>query len=297
MNLPPSICCPLCKCSLTEEGNSAQCRNGHCFDRAKQGYYNLLPVQQKRSRDPGDDPSMVAGRREFLDQHHYLPLSQAINSLLISHLDHSQPGLAPVAHPQETRQILDCGCGEGYYTALLEHALNQQKLNHRLIGVDISKYAVRAACKRSQNISWIVASGSKLPVEESSQDALLCLFAPLSSNAFHRVLRPDGLLLLATAGSDHLLELRQQIYPEVRRNAFDPLPDLSALFEPISQQLVQYRFKLTDNRTILQLLAMTPHQWRTDADARQRLLQLKQLEIGLDIKLHLLRARSTDATD
>ncbi len=282
MSLSSCLCCPLCMHSLTASDKSVRCSNGHCFDRAKQGYYNLLPVQQKRSRDPGDDAAMVAGRREFLDQNHYQPLSEAINTLLISHLLESQQPL----------QLLDCGSGEGYYSTRLEQQLDQRQIAHQLIGVDISKHAVRAACRRSPNVNWIVASGSKLPVMESSQDALLCLFAPLSSAAFHRVLRPDGLLLLATTGSDHLLELRQQIYPEVRRNVFDPLPDLSALFEPIEQKIVRYQFSLNNSRSILQLLAMTPHQWRTDADARQRLQLLHQLDLSVDINLQLLRARS-----
>ncbi|MFT5722503.1 MAG: 23S rRNA (guanine745-N1)-methyltransferase [Motiliproteus sp.] len=281
MTLAASLCCPLCQHSLTELDNSARCSSGHCFDRAKQGYYNLLPVQQKRSRDPGDDVLMVAGRREFLDQHHYQPLSDAISSLLLSHLE---PSPRPL-------QILDCGCGEGYYTDRLEAELQRREQEHQLIGIDISKHAVRAACTRSQDIAWIVASGTKLPVTAASQDALLCLFAPISHNTFHQALRPGGLLLLATTGCDHLLELRQQIYPQVRRNAYDPLPDLNTLFEPIEQQQVQYRFNLTDNRSILQLLAMTPHQWRTDASARQRLQQLEQLELRVDINLHLLRAR------
>ncbi len=285
MNIASSLCCPLCQQSLTPSGNSILCSNGHCYDRAKQGYYNLLPVQQKHSRDPGDDALMVAGRREFLDQHHYQPLSDAINSLLISQLQASQQ---PV--PQSLR-LLDCGCGEGYYSTRLAEALNQQQLHHQLIGVDISKHAVRAACQRSKHIAWIVASGTKLPVKPASQNAMLCLFAPLSSSAFHQSLCPGGLLLVATTGSDHLLELRQQIYPEVRRNAYDPLTELDTLFEPLIQQQVQYRFTLTDNRSILQLLAMTPHQWRTDAAARERLLQLQQLELGVDINLHLLKAR------
>ncbi|MFT6916342.1 MAG: 23S rRNA (guanine745-N1)-methyltransferase [Motiliproteus sp.] len=281
MSLPTSLCCPLCEHSLTELDNSARCSNGHCFDRAKQGYYNLLPVQQKRSRDPGDDREMVAGRREFLDKHHYQPLSDAIQSLLLSHLEPSPSAL----------QILDCGCGEGYYSSRLEAALNRRPQEHQLIGIDISKHAVRTACTRSQMIAWIVASGTKLPVTAASQDALLCLFAPISRNAFHQALRPGGLLLLATTGADHLLELREQIYPEVRRNVYDPLPDLNELFEPIDQQQVQYRFNLTDNRSILQLLAMTPHQWRTDASARQRLQQLEELPLRVDINLQLLRAR------
>ena len=285
MSLTSSLRCPLCQHSLTVSANSILCGNGHCYDRAKQGYYNLLPVQQKHSRDPGDDARMVAGRREFLDQHHYQPLSDAINSLLIPQLQASQPPL-----PQPL-QLLDCGCGEGYYSTRLEAALNLKALQHQLIGVDISKHAIKAACQRSKNITWIVASGTKLPVAPASQQAMLCLFAPLSSNAFHQSLTPSGLLLVATTGSEHLLELREQIYPEVRRNAYDPLPEITPLFEPITMKQVQYRFTLTDNGSILQLLAMTPHQWRTDAAARERLLQLHQLELGVDINLHLLKAK------
>jgi len=48
----------------------------HSFDIASQGYANLLPVQHKRSRDPGDSKEMVAARRRFLTAGFYsrLPL-------------------------------------------------------------------------------------------------------------------------------------------------------------------------------------------------------------------------------
>jgi 23S rRNA (guanine745-N1)-methyltransferase len=34
---------------------------------ASQNYANLLPVQKKRSLDPGDSKEMVAARRRFLN--------------------------------------------------------------------------------------------------------------------------------------------------------------------------------------------------------------------------------------
>lgn len=293
MTLASSLCCPLCQHSLTptdaSNGKSAGCDNNHSFDRAKQGYFNLLPVQQKRSRDPGDDPKMVAGRRQFLDQGYYQPLSDAINTLLLEQL-----GPDPV-------KLVDCGCGEGYYTARLEQALllkdqklreKQLKQSHELIGIDISKHAVKAACRRSKTISWLVASSRDLPVAAASQDILLSLFAPVSKAMFRQSLKPGGLLLLATTGSNHLLELRQQIYAQVKQESQDPLADLSPEFELLQQRSVQYRFNLSDNASILQLLGMTPHQWRADKAARLRLQQLQQLELGLDVNLHLLQAGS-----
>ncbi|STK72885.1 ribosomal RNA large subunit methyltransferase A [Escherichia coli] len=49
-----SFSCPLCHQPLSREKNSYICPQRHQFDMAKEGYVNLLPVQHKRSRDPGD---------------------------------------------------------------------------------------------------------------------------------------------------------------------------------------------------------------------------------------------------
>lgn len=45
---------------------------------AKEGYVNLLPVQHKRSRDPGDSAEMMQARRAFLDAGHYQPLREQL---------------------------------------------------------------------------------------------------------------------------------------------------------------------------------------------------------------------------
>ena len=54
--------CPLCGGSLSEVPAGLRCPRGHSFDRAKEGYVNLLPVGQKHSKAPGDDKAMVAAR-------------------------------------------------------------------------------------------------------------------------------------------------------------------------------------------------------------------------------------------
>lgn len=62
-----SFSCPLCHQPLTQTKNSFICPERHQFDVAKEGYVNLLPVQHKRSRDPGDSAEMMQARRAFLD--------------------------------------------------------------------------------------------------------------------------------------------------------------------------------------------------------------------------------------
>lgn len=54
---------------------------GHRFDRARQGYLNLLPVQHKNSRDPGDNLAMVEARRDFLNAGHYAPVAKRLAEL------------------------------------------------------------------------------------------------------------------------------------------------------------------------------------------------------------------------
>ena len=61
-----ALACPLDGLPLQSTGTAWRCASGHSFDIASQGYTNLLPVQHKRSRDPGDSKEMVAARRRFL---------------------------------------------------------------------------------------------------------------------------------------------------------------------------------------------------------------------------------------
>ena len=106
-----SFSCPLCHQPLSREKNSYICPQRHQFDMAKEGYVNLLPVQHKRSRDPGDSAEMMQARRAFLDAGHYQPLRDAIVAQLRERLD------------EKATAVLDIGCGEGYYTHAFADAL------------------------------------------------------------------------------------------------------------------------------------------------------------------------------
>ena len=77
-----SFSCPLCHARLTRSEKSFTCPQGHQFDMAKEGYVNLLPVQHKRSRDPGDSAEMMQARRAFLEAGHYEPLRDTLLQVL-----------------------------------------------------------------------------------------------------------------------------------------------------------------------------------------------------------------------
>ena len=128
------LLCPLCETSNTTEllhpsadQRSLVCPQNHTFDIAKQGYVNLLPVQQKKSLTPGDNKEMVLARKKFLRLGYYQPLVDALaenctQHLRATHLRTSQTEAAPV--------ILDAGCGVGYYTAQHKNAIATHYLHN-----------------------------------------------------------------------------------------------------------------------------------------------------------------------
>ncbi|GGO86812.1 23S rRNA (guanine(745)-N(1))-methyltransferase [Marinobacterium nitratireducens] len=274
------LLCPVCRLPLTQHERQLRCEQGHSFDQARQGYWNLLLVQRKRSRDPGDNAAMVQARRDFLDRGHYAPLSDRINDLVGQALT-----------PGKRSRILDLGCGEGYYSARLAQALHAAGVATDFIGLDISKHAVRAACQRSRAIRWLVASGADLPVAEGSLDAVTLLFSRLMPEPLARAIRPGGLLLLAWPGDDHLIELRRLIYREVRPSGFDPLPQLEGDFQLRSRERVSYPFRLEDSESIRTLLGMTPHSQRMPREAREALEARSDLGLTFDVNLALLERR------
>ena len=69
-----NLLCPICSEQLNLTDRQYRCPRNHSFDIARQGYVNLLAVQQKHSLNPGDTREQVLSRREFLEAGFYAPL-------------------------------------------------------------------------------------------------------------------------------------------------------------------------------------------------------------------------------
>ncbi|TVP53454.1 MAG: methyltransferase domain-containing protein [Halomonadaceae bacterium] len=266
-----SLACPLDGEPLYLQGSSWGCASGHSFDVARQGYTHLLPVQQKRSLEPGDSKAMVAARQRFLNKGHYQPLADAVSHWLL----HEGAGSLPLA-------CLDAGCGEGYYLRQLAAAAGSREL--ALVGVDISKWAVLAAAKQDRQPQWLVASNAHLPVSSASVDRVLCLFGFPVYPEFARVLKPGGQLLLVESGPDHLRQLREIIYPQVKP-ARDVARELAPGLAETTRTRVSFPLSLTDPEDIADLLAMTPHLYRANSEGRARASALSKLDLTIDINL------------
>jgi hypothetical protein len=75
------FCCPNCGGKLNINDRSAVCINGHSFDKARGGYYNLLVGNTGGVH--GDNKEMVLARRAFLGAGFYEPLAHHIADLVL----------------------------------------------------------------------------------------------------------------------------------------------------------------------------------------------------------------------
>ena len=191
------FCCPACGGALQKRDRALVCPKGHSYDLARQGYVHLLPVKEMHAKVPGDTKQMVDARRRFLAT----GPDNAFRDKLAALVAESLPAGGAV---------LDAGCGEGFYTAALYDAARER--GGTVSGVDISKFAVKAAAGKYKGIDFAVASLFHLPIADESVDVLTDVFAPIVPGEFHRVLKPGGTMMLAVPGARHLYGMKEVLY-------------------------------------------------------------------------------------
>ena len=250
------LLCPICAATLRQTDKTFRCDAGHSFDTARQGYVNLLPVQNKRSLNPGDTREQVLSRRAFLEAGFYAPIAQALCAAA------KEFGCAG--------PILDVGCGEGWYSAQLSDALAAP-----LVGLDISKEAVRCAAAKYKNAQWLCGSAARLPVADGSAGLITSLFALTVPEEFRRVLRPEGYYFQVLAQEDHLLGLKSIIYPRLLHKEKNTTPALPG-FTLVRQIPIRFTFTV-EGQQVQNLLSMTPHVYRISKEGAQRLTATDKL--------------------
>ncbi|WP_354622853.1 23S rRNA (guanine(745)-N(1))-methyltransferase [Psychromonas sp. MME2] len=263
--------CPLCQTPLQQKHHGQVCINNHHFDMAKEGYINLLPINAKKSKNPGDNKEMMSARRAFLNTDSYLPLAEKV-ALLAQHY----------LQGREQAQLLDLGCGEGYYTNILQKTMPS---THVINALDISKIAIRYAAKRYKGINFCVASAYDVPLPDNSIDALFRIYAPSLESELLRIIKPLGYLITVTPAPRHLFQLREKIYEQVNSH---PQENKSPLgFNKIEQINIHYLLSIEQPDTLQNLINMTPFAWKFNDKSMAALLAEKQWQIECDFNIEI----------
>lgn len=239
------LICPKCQEPLIINAKSAACKNHHLYDRAKEGYFNLL---LRNSIHHGDNQRMVMARSDFLAKGYYQFLLDAITQ-----------SIPPVD------SLCDIGCGQGYYTS-------QFKVGG--FGLDISKEAIKIAAKYDKQHQYVIASGHQTPLADKSVDLVFCAFSPKFLDEFVRI--GKRYVLLVDVASDHLLELRHLLFETVfeKKPATINHPQFKLLWQkPVLQML-----HLQSEQCIEQLITMTPYTYRCQKQKIRQAIALGQLQ-------------------
>ena len=288
-NLIQALNCPVCGASLdiSEDGRSLACTaqisnrnpNGrrHLFDGGAGGYVPLSP----RHSGGGDSKEAVRARTSFLTHGYYTPAAAALTDLVREFTPNDG-------------QVLDAGCGEGYYSNRIAQA------GYPTLGVDLSKFAVDAAAKaaRAHRLAtgtppatlYAVGSVFELPVRDQAFHTVTNVFAPCAPAEYARVLKEGGHLIVASAGERHLFGLKQLVYDDPYLN--DPRRDLPAEGDGlvhVATRNITFRITVEGRAHIAALFSMTPYYWRTGQNGHERIQSADRLETEVSFDFHIYR--------
>src|SRR5690606_36253503 len=133
---------------------------------------------------------MIAARRRALESVSYRAVREAV--------------AAAAGESAPASLIVDAGCGTGQY---LSTCLARDP-SSRGIGLDLSKYAARAAAKCHPRAAAVVADlWQPWPMADGCADVVLSVFAPRDFAQARRILADRGRLVVVTPRADHLHEL------------------------------------------------------------------------------------------
>lgn len=272
--------CPVCSQELTEHEKLYKCESGHCFDKSRFGYVNLLQSQKSSAKRHGDDRMMVRARRDFLDAGFYGKLRDALCEICEKYLP-------------DGGYVLDAGCGECWYSAGLKQHFSEKGKEIFISGVDISKDALEFASKRKSGIPLAVASLFDLPYADESFDAVLNIFSPEANEEFRRVLKSGGYLIKIIPLEEHLLGLKAAIYDKPYLN---DVPDAKINgFSLLKSRQVKIQISLNSNEAIHNLFKMTPYYYKTGIDDQQKINNLNHLETQAEFEIRVYRKENNHA--
>ena len=265
------LLCPVCKKTLQRSDKKYICPQNHCFDVSREGYVNLLLSQ--RGGTHGDNKQMIQAREKFLSGGFYSPLCEEICEQAKKHLS-------------DGCVLIDCGCGEGYYTDKVYRALKEDLRGVTVCGFDISRDAVKYACRRNKEIPFFVAGVYDMPFADECADMLTSVFSPFAREEFLRVLKKGGTLISVIPDKRHLWSLKSALYDTPYENELSDY-EIEG-FEFLGKSEIKNKITLRGEQ-ISALFVMTPYYYRTKPSDKEKILAKEEMEIETEFQVLVYR--------
>jgi 23S rRNA (guanine745-N1)-methyltransferase len=273
-----SLSCPVCGEAMVRLEKSYRCSNAHSFDLSKEGYCNFV-LNNKHSS--GDSKDMMISRRNFLANGYYQSLSDTVNRIVDEIFWNSKEA--------KNFSLVDVGSGEGYYLRnVKEYISSKTDFQAEYYGIDLSKTGIKMAAKIDSgmpSIHWIVSNFVKLPFMDKSISVILSMFSNYNLDEFARILSPSGHVIIIRPTEQHLIELKNVVYPKLidKVKAMPKYEGFSA-----EKSILEYKTLVSGTENLMNLLKMTPHYWKVQKTAIDRLLLLKSLQVTVSVEITIL---------
>jgi 23S rRNA (guanine745-N1)-methyltransferase len=268
-----------CGLALAPGDRAWTCPRGHTYDVARSGYLNLLQPQDRKSASAGDLKASVDARARLL--------ARGIGRALVDDIVRraAEAGLAGPQGPglRVPAVVVDLGSGTGDVLGELAGAHPVEG-----IGIDLSTAAADHAAKRYPALTWIVANADRrLPLLDHTASIVLSVHGRRNPAECARVLKRDGVMLVAIPAPDDLVELRERVQGErVEHDRSDRLIAEHAPFFTVCARAIVRERRQLDRDALKDLLRGTYRgERRNDAE---RVEALGDLDVTLASDVFLM---------
>ena len=186
--------------------------------------------------------------------------------------------------------VVDAGCGEGSYSSRLAERLTAAELNHQCVAFDISADAVKIASKNKENVKWLVADITNIPLKSGTADCILDIFTPANYGEFSRILKPGGTVIKVIPAPCHMQQLRRAAEHLLRNSEYSG-EEVSEYFEKhfeVTDRFTVSRTSAIGSAELEDLVKMTPLLFDVDKEAIE-LDRVKEITVAAEILIGKVR--------
>lgn len=249
--------CPKCGNLSTIQDKSLVCIENHSYDFSKKGYIHLI----NNYKDSKYSEDLFEARDYVFSKDFYRHILDALENEIKN---------LPVTN------ILDLGCGEGYYIRELKEIFPDKYF----YGLDNAKSAIEFAVRKDKKNPYMLANLANIPFADKTVDLILNILSPANYEEFSRVLKEESRIIKIIPSSNYLKEIRELFSIDNYSNT-DTVELISKNLVIESRNLVSKKYYLTyeDAKNFLKMTPLSFSREIKEADIEK----LKEISIELEI--------------